>query len=347
MQNKIHANINMNQAENKKVHSLTQSMGQGSSDMSGTTAGVALKANTAAIRTLKEMKNQKVQSYEEAFTKIMSATGISDLSQLTRTFIQAEEKNFALFKFVNELNSEIENFETQIFEMQCEIDRNVAEGGEDSQKRKAIKEMEKTLTKTNEQIAEMERDQRTNQSKIVKVKECISKISQVVECDDSENQELLGHQGITESNMFVYMGLVEARINEILQAYVYIQAKKNKPLYDELQGDLSNEGRKQAASSEQEILAKQQQIMRPGIFNPVQIEQDSSDDEAFGRKKKAASHKKQISDLADGISQSFHTKVAAAGDSDSDDDDADLFSVPMNSDAFMAKIAQQQSGMFR
>ena len=57
MQNKIHANINMNQAENKKVHSLTQSMGQGSSDMSGTTAGVALKANSAAIRTLKEMKN--------------------------------------------------------------------------------------------------------------------------------------------------------------------------------------------------------------------------------------------------------------------------------------------------
>tara|TARA_B110000285_G_scaffold163203_1_gene182260 strand:- start:389 stop:595 length:207 start_codon:yes stop_codon:yes gene_type:complete len=68
----------------------------------------------------------------------------------------------------------------------------------------------------------------------VKVKECISKISKVVECDDTQNQELLGHQGITESNMFVYMGMVEARINEILQAYVYIQTKKNKPLYDEL-----------------------------------------------------------------------------------------------------------------
>jgi hypothetical protein len=103
----------------------------------------------------------------------------------------------------------------------------------------------------------------------VKVKECISKISKVVECDESQNQELLGHQGITESNMFVYMGMVEARINEILQAYVYIQTKKNKPLYDELQGDLSHDGRKQAASSEQEILAKQQQIMMPGIFNPV------------------------------------------------------------------------------
>mgnify|MGYP003330296223 CR=1 FL=1 len=62
----------------------------------------------------------------------MAANGINDLSELMRTFIQAKKKNLAMFKFVNELNSEIENFETQIFEMQCEIDRNLAEGGEDS-----------------------------------------------------------------------------------------------------------------------------------------------------------------------------------------------------------------------
>jgi hypothetical protein len=37
--------------------------------------------------------------------------------------------------------------------------------------------------------------------------------------------------GITESNMFVYMGMVEQRINELLQAYAYIQGKKNLPLY--------------------------------------------------------------------------------------------------------------------
>ena len=79
--------------------------------------------------------------------------------------------------------------------------------------------------------------------------------------------------------------------------------------------------------------------MMPGIFNHMQIEHDSSDDEAFGRKKK--NPKKQITDMVDGMSQSLHNKAAAGGDSNSDDDDADMFSVPMNSDAFMAKIAQQ------
>ena len=76
----------------------------------------------------------------------------------------------------------------------------------------------------------------------------------------------------------------------------------------------------------------------PGIFNHMPIEQDSSGDEGFGLNRKKKNTKKQITDLVDGISQSLHEKAAA--DSNSDDDDADLFSVPMNSDAFMAKIAQ-------
>lgn len=59
----------------------------------------------------------------------MTATGITDINQLVKSFIQNEEKNFTMFKFVNELNHEIENYETQIFEMQSEIDRNLAEGG--------------------------------------------------------------------------------------------------------------------------------------------------------------------------------------------------------------------------
>ena len=78
------------------------------------------------------MTKQKIGSFEEAFAKIMSATGINDLQQLTKIFVQSEEKCFTLFKFVNELNHEIENYETQIFEMQSEIDRNLAECGQDS-----------------------------------------------------------------------------------------------------------------------------------------------------------------------------------------------------------------------
>ena len=85
-----------------------------------------------------------------------------------------------------------------------------------------IKELEKKLARTNNEVEQMETEQAVNLEKITKIKEGISKISKVIECDEEQNQELLGHQGITESNMFVYMGLVEQRINEILQIYAHI-----------------------------------------------------------------------------------------------------------------------------
>jgi hypothetical protein len=71
---------------------------------------------------LKELSRQKVISYEEAFGKIEEATGISNIDQLVDTFIQAEERNFKFFKFVNQQSDEIEVLEGQIQAIQGEID---------------------------------------------------------------------------------------------------------------------------------------------------------------------------------------------------------------------------------
>lgn len=95
------------------------------------------------------MTLEKAESYEEAFAKIEAATGIHDIDVLVKNFIQAEEKNFALFKFVNELSNEIENLETQINEMQIEIDRNRGHGSTtDLSKKRALKDLEEKLSKT-------------------------------------------------------------------------------------------------------------------------------------------------------------------------------------------------------
>ena len=59
---------------------------------------------------------------------------------------------------MNELNLEIENYETQILEMQSEIDRNLQEGGLDSQKHRLIKDLEKKLIFIKAQIDLMEKD---------------------------------------------------------------------------------------------------------------------------------------------------------------------------------------------
>jgi hypothetical protein len=89
------------------------------SDM-GVTGILEDKINKSSIRgknnwsTQKEKVTgslEKAESYEEAFAKIEAATGIHDIDVLVKNFIQAEEKNFTLFKFVNELSNEIENLD--------------------------------------------------------------------------------------------------------------------------------------------------------------------------------------------------------------------------------------------
>lgn len=53
----------------------------------------------------------KLKDLEEGFAKIQANTNITDIDSLVNTFIDAEEKNFMLYKFVNEVNSEIEEKE--------------------------------------------------------------------------------------------------------------------------------------------------------------------------------------------------------------------------------------------
>ena len=65
----------------------------------------------------------KVQEYEEAFAKIQKATRISDIDELVQTFLSAEDQNFSLFNYVNDLAHEIEHVEESIGELKAEIQK--------------------------------------------------------------------------------------------------------------------------------------------------------------------------------------------------------------------------------
>ena len=58
-----------------------------------------------------------METYEAAFERIKEMTGEEDLDLLVQRFIETEDKNFALFNFVNEQNNEIETLHEQIEEV--------------------------------------------------------------------------------------------------------------------------------------------------------------------------------------------------------------------------------------
>ena len=66
---------------------------------------------------------EKVQMYTQAFEKIQQATGIEEIDQLVHTFISAEDQNYTLFNYVNEVNSEIEKLEDQITAIKSETQK--------------------------------------------------------------------------------------------------------------------------------------------------------------------------------------------------------------------------------
>merc|ERR1711967_151203 len=70
---------------------------------------------TKSITGVTSGSNQeKIATYEDAFSKIQAATGICDIDELVQNFINAEDQNFTLFKYNNELSAEMEKLEQQI-----------------------------------------------------------------------------------------------------------------------------------------------------------------------------------------------------------------------------------------
>ena len=77
---------------------------------------VAARANEAA-RAAEEyahQRDEKLKSYEDVFREIIAATGISDVDELVKVFIENEEHNFSLFRYSNEQVAEIERLEVDI-----------------------------------------------------------------------------------------------------------------------------------------------------------------------------------------------------------------------------------------
>ena len=87
---------------------------------------------------------EKISSYEEAFSKIQAATGICDIDELVQNFVNAEDQNFTLFKYNNELSADIEKIESQTADYKEEFIQLSGSGTkkEDTEKVKILETLE-------------------------------------------------------------------------------------------------------------------------------------------------------------------------------------------------------------
>ncbi|KAI8507209.1 hypothetical protein Bbelb_145890 [Branchiostoma belcheri] len=187
-----------------------------------------------AERKKKEAKEESVETYEEAFMKIREVTGEEDLDLLVEKFIETEDRNFALFNYVNEQNNELEKLHDEIEEIQEEIKRFQQQGVSIEQQRqlilKDLEEQSETAGKTAN-----EHDERSKAiNKILdQLKAGINSLFDKLSCDRTALQDMLGGtEGVRNDNMMQYLGVIEERTNELLASQAYLMSKDYERPYD-------------------------------------------------------------------------------------------------------------------
>ena len=211
----------------------------------------------------------RVQSFEEAFQQIKAATGIDNIEELVQTFIDAEDQNFSLFNYVNELNNEVEKLEEQIAEIKTEIEKYKGQGGQnDRQRKKLLKDLEDRLASTEARAEQYEAKALKAIKTVSQLEQGIQSVFEKIKCDKKALSDMLGTTGVTESNMMQYLGIIEQRTNEILQLYAATQARE---------GVVDAQGNPVPAVSS--ILGQGPQL--PAGRNNIQIQPPSATDEAY------------------------------------------------------------------
>lgn len=183
---------------------------------------------------------QETSKFEEIFDKIKEATGIEDTDTLVESFIENEDRNFALYNYVNNMNTEIENLKDDIRRLKDEIELIKKEGVDSDVHRKEIlNELEQKMVEVTDELTLVNKEYKASRRQLELLKPKVESVFNSIECDRSSIAELLGiGVSIDDNNIMQYLGIIEQKCNELLQNKALEKIKN----LNESGGDISVDG---------------------------------------------------------------------------------------------------------
>ncbi|XP_038202313.1 coiled-coil domain-containing protein 63 isoform X2 [Arvicola amphibius] len=166
----------------------------------------------------KKSKGESFESYEVAHLRLLKLTENGDLNQLTEDFLAKEEKNFARFTYVTELNNDMETMHKRTQRIQDDI-INLRSQQQSSHEgtRNILKQMEEKLRKTTEDADIFENKYKEMSKTLEYLKNSVEKLFKKINCDATEILGKLGETGkITDINLQRYFAIIEKRTNDLL-----------------------------------------------------------------------------------------------------------------------------------
>jgi len=182
------------------------------------------RCETSAATTLNE--------YKKAFDDVRKITGATEPQELIDQFVKMEDKNFALFNYVNEVNNQLQKNDDEI----KLLERDIRQCHEESDK--MLEEKGKTITletgkleKAQGQMNSSEEDLQNTSEIMEKLKEGIRVIFERIGCNRDAMKAHLGDQStVNNVNVLQYLGEIEDKTNDLLQQYMLVNMRmENSP----------------------------------------------------------------------------------------------------------------------
>lgn len=122
-------------------------------------------------KNLMDMYIRNVHVIEDAFQQIKQQTGISSIEEIVTTFIKADEQNYALYNYVNQLNSEIDLIEEQNKNIEAEIKRHEELGQMTEKEKESVRQkLQGQIEESDKQIVEKDQQIQTIENQMSDIK---------------------------------------------------------------------------------------------------------------------------------------------------------------------------------
>ncbi|GAB1290133.1 Coiled-coil domain-containing protein 63 [Apodemus speciosus] len=162
----------------------------------------AKKQEAAAVKSKKlgkKRKGESFESYEVAHLRLLKLAENGDLNQLTEDFLAKEEKNFARFTYVTELNNDMETMHKKTQRIQDDIinlrsQQQISHEGT----RSILKQMEGRPPRMRTFMRANTRDEQDPEY----LKNSVEKLFKKINCDATEILGKLGRPGRSQTTIF-------------------------------------------------------------------------------------------------------------------------------------------------
>lgn len=217
------------ESEEKRRRQVKKQMEEEAKKARHTDDDAAQKAQLQELTAKYEAQQAEEARFEEAYLKLQEATGLKDIDELVETFLEAEEQNFKLFKFVNELNQEEEKLAEEVNQIHLETQR-MGNQGEEVQKKNMERKLEDELAQKQARAEELEEMGKEDSTKLRDMLKIVRRMHEELGCGrlintkDSFQFDSSGNPIINESNMMVFLGIVEQRATELILKLIDEQA---------------------------------------------------------------------------------------------------------------------------